>query len=504
MLADGVAQRAHEPPPLSNGLLLTASASFAATSAGTSATSTASPPVRRVAVIGGGPAGLMAAEALSAAGAAVSVTVYDAMPSVGRKFLLAGKGGLNLTHSEEPPAFLERYGERSGQLQPLLAAFGPTQLRAWAGALGVETFVGSSGRVFPKDMKAAPLLRAWLHRLRSAGVKFSMRHRWLGWADDGEPGGALKFSTPAGELLVQADAVVLALGGASWARLGSDGAWVPLLAERGVALAPLKPSNCGFDVIARLAGEAEPVMTGPVESRREFLKELIGKAPLPQVGWTEHFTSRFAGQPFKSVAIHFTDSRGRTFHRKGEFVATATGVEGSLVYAVSSLLRDEIATHASATFKLDLLPDKSPEQVLVEVRHPRGSRSLSSHLKSRLNLDGIKAAILHELLGKDAVNDPVQLAHAIKALPVTLLAPRPIDEAISSAGGVPFEAMDAQLQLQAPKGIAQPVFCAGEMLDWEAPTGGYLLTACFASGYVAGQGVLRHFDLQQKDAGNRY
>ncbi|MGH8036010.1 MAG: TIGR03862 family flavoprotein, partial [Lysobacterales bacterium] len=341
--------------------------------------------------------------------AALSVQVYDAMPSVGRKFLLAGKGGLNLTHSEEPQAFMSRYGERSAQLQPLIAAFGPTELRAWAQALGVETFVGSSGRVFPKDMKAAPLLRAWLHRLRGAGVQFSMRHRWLGWAEDG----ALKFFTAAGEVRVEADAVVLALGGASWARLGSDGAWVPLLAERGVAVAPLQPSNCGFDVGVR--PEAADAME-PAETRREFLKELIGKGPASQAGWTEHFASRFAGQPFKSVAIHFTDSRGRSFSRKGEFVATATGVEGSLIYAVSSLLRDEIAAHGSATFLLDLLPDKTPEQVLVEVRHPRGSRSLSSHLKSRLNLDGIKAAMLYELLGKDAIADPVKLAAGIKAL----------------------------------------------------------------------------------------
>ncbi|OGB01318.1 MAG: NAD(FAD)-utilizing dehydrogenase [Burkholderiales bacterium RIFCSPHIGHO2_12_FULL_61_11] len=453
-----------------------------------------------VAVIGGGPAGLMAAEVLASVGPALSVQVYDAMPSVGRKFLLAGKGGLNLTHSEPPDVFMKRYGERSAQLQPLIAAFGPAELRAWAESLGVETFVGSSGLVFPKDMKAAPLLRAWLHRLRSAGVKFSMRHRWLGWADDG----ALKFSTPAGEVLAQADAVVLALGGGSWARLGSDGAWVPLLAERGVAVAPLQPSNCGFDLAARPDSPAQVAAaaadTG--ETRREFLMELIGKSPLPQVGWTEHFSSRFAGQPFKSVAIHFTDSQGRTFKRKGEFVATATGVEGSLIYAVSPLLRDEIAAHGSATFFLDLLPDKSPEQVLVEVRHPRGSRSLSSHLKSRLNLDGIKAAMLYELLGKDAIADPVQLAAGIKALPVRLLAARPIDEAISSAGGVMFEAMDAQLRLKTPEGVTQPVFCAGEMLDWEAPTGGYLLTACFASGRAAGQGVLRYLGLQPNKHGH--
>lgn len=442
----------------------------------------------RIAVIGGGPAGLMAAEVLAGAGAALEVHLFDAMPSVGRKFLLAGKGGLNLTHSETAAPFLSRYGERSAQLEPLLTAFGPTELRAWALALGVETFVGSSGRVFPKDMKAAPLLRAWLHRLRGAGVKFSMRHRWLGWTDDG----ALRFETPTGETRFQADAVVLALGGGSWARLGSDGAWVPLLADRGVAVAPLQPSNCGFDV----GPEPHALQAAEQgETRREFFKELIGTGPSQQPGWTEHFASRFAGQPFKSVAISFTDSQGRSFSRKGEFVATATGVEGSLIYAASALLRDEIAAHGSATFALDLLPDKSPEQVLVDVRHPRGSRSLSSHLKSRLGIEGIKAAMLHELLGKEAMNDPVQLARAIKALPVRVTAARPIDEAISSAGGVMFEPLDAHLKIVQPPDISPPVFCAGEMLDWEAPTGGYLLTACFASGRMAGQGVLRNFGL---------
>ena len=452
----------------------------------------------RVAVIGGGPAGLMAAEVLAGAGAALSVRLYDAMPSVGRKFLLAGRGGLNLTHSEPPEVFMRRYGEHSAPLQALIAAFGPVQVRAWADALGVETFVGSSGLVFPKDMKAAPLLRAWLHRLRGAGVQFSMRHRWLGWAEDGDGQGALKFSTPAGEVLVHADAVVLALGGGSWARLGSDGAWVPLLAGRGVAVAPLQPSNCGFDV----AGRAAAQVPEPGETRREFLKELIGHSPQPQPGWTEHFASRFAGQPFKSVAIHFTDSQGRSVSRKGEFVATATGVEGSLIYAASSLLRDEIAAHGSATFELDLLPDKSHEQVLVEVRHPRGSRSLSSHLKSRLNLDGIKAAMLYELLGKDEIADPVKLAAGIKALPVRLIGARPIDEAISSAGGVKFAALDARLQVDAAAGLPQPVFCTGEMLDWEAPTGGYLLTVCLASGHAAGRGVLDHFALQSNESGH--
>ena len=447
----------------------------------------------RIAVIGGGPAGLMAAEVLARAGAAVSVQVYDAMPSVGRKFLLAGKGGLNLTHSEPAEPFMTRYGERRAHVEPLLATFGAPELRAWAEALGVETFVGSTGRVFPKDMKAAPLLRAWLHRLRETGVQFFMRHRWLGWSDEG----ALRFSSPAGEVLVEADAVVLALGGGSWARLGSDGAWVALLEARGVKVAPLQPSNCGFDVATTRPGALTVEPT--VETRRAFLKELVGGETPQKYGWTEHFSSRFAGQPFKSVGISFTDSQGRSFKRVGEFIATATGVEGSLIYGASSLLRGEILVKGSATLLLDLLPHKSLEEVLVEVRHPRGSRSLSSHLKSRLSLDGIKAAVLHEMLGKEAVNDPVRLAHAIKALPLTLAATRPIDEAISSAGGVPFEALNAQLQLVLPKGSPeQAVFCAGEMLDWEAPTGGYLLTACFASGCSAGQGVLNHFGLSGK------
>lgn len=445
----------------------------------------------RVAVIGGGPAGLMAAEILASAGAALCVRVYDAMPSVGRKFLLAGKGGLNLTHAENPEAFMSRYGERREQLQSLLAAFGATELRAWAEDLGVPTFVGSSGRVFPQDMKAAPLLRAWLHRLRSAGVQFSMRHRWLGWCEEGGDKNALKFSTPAGDVFAHVDAVVLALGGGSWARLGSDGAWVPLLTERGVELAPLKPSNCGFDV----AGRSVPQSGQENETRREFLKELIGQGATPSVGWTSHFASRFAGQPFKSVAVSFTDSKGQKFSCKGEFVATGTGIEGSLIYAASPLLRDEIAAHGSACLELDLLPDKLPEQVLAEVRHPRGSRSLSSHLKSRLNLDGIKAAILYELLDKEDIADPLKLAAGIKALPIKLLAARPIDEAISSAGGVKFESLDGDLQLQSADKLSSPLFFAGEMLDWEAPTGGYLLTACMGSGRVAGLGVLKHFGL---------
>ena len=414
------------------------------------------PPIK-VVVIGGGPAGLMAAETIASAGSAVQVAVYDAMPSVGRKFLLAGKGGLNLTHAEDIEPFMRRYGQTGDSLQPMLASFGAQQLRDWANSLGIDTFVGSSGRVFPKDMKAAPLLRAWLHRLRRTGVQFFMRHRWLGWDDDG----FLIFETPNGVIHIQADAVVLALGGGSWARLGSDGVWVSLLAARGVDVAPLMPSNCGFDV----------------------------------AGWTPHFSAKFAGQPFKSVALHFTDSQGQMFSRKGEFVATATGVEGSLIYAASSLLRDEIAKSGSATFSLDLLPGMTPAQVLAEVCHPRGSRSLSSHLKSRLKIDGIKAALLHELLDKQAFSDPIRLASALKSLAITLVAARPIDEAISSAGGVRFEELNAQLQLRAEKSRNGPVFCAGEMLNWEAPTGGYLLTACFSTGCVAGQGVLGNFQL---------
>ena len=396
----------------------------------------------------------MAAETLIQGGARVDL--YDAMPSVGRKFLLAGKGGLNLTHSEPIGPFLGRYGTRQAQIMPLLEVFGPEHLRAWAQGLGVETFVGTSGRVFPTGMKAAPLLRAWLHRLREAGARIHVRHRWLGW-DNGNQGDVLRFAVPDGERLVRANAVILALGGGSWPRLGSDGAWMPLLAQRGVQLAPLRPSNCGFDVGTR-AGS----------------------------GWSEFFRTRFAGQPVKPVTLSFTDRAGVLHRQQGEFVVTDHGVEGSLIYAFSARLRDEIAATGSALVHLDLMPGWDSERLAGEVSRPRGSRSLSSHLQSRVGIKGVRTALLRELASVADFADPARLAAVIKALPLRLIAPRPLDEAISSAGGVAFEALDARLMLRSLPGV----FCAGEMLDWEAPTGGYLLTACFASGRAAGVGAL--------------
>ena len=393
----------------------------------------------RVAVIGGGPAGLMAAETLVDGG--VEVDLYDRMPSLGRKFLLAGRGGLNLTHSEPRESFLARYGDRQPEIEPLIAAFGPDDLRAWAKSLGVETFVGSSGRVFPQEMKAAPLLRAWLHRLRQTGVGFHVRHRWLGWVGD-----ALGFETPEGMNSVRADAVVLALGGGSWSRFGSDGAWVPILAGRDIPVAPLKPANCGFDV-----------------------------------GWSEHFSGRHAGEPGKSVALEWAGER-----RQGEVVITGTGVEGSLIYGFSARLRDAIERAGVAEIHLDLMPDWTLPRLAKEIAHPRGARSLSSHLQSRVGLKGVKTALLREVLNAGTFDDPGRLAAAVKSLPLRLVAPRPLEEAISSAGGVAFEALGSGLMVRQLPGV----FCAGEMLDWEAPTGGYLLTACFASGRAAGRGAL--------------
>jgi uncharacterized flavoprotein (TIGR03862 family) len=400
---------------------------------------------RSVAIIGGGPAGLMAAEVL--AQGVMHVDLYDAMPSVGRKLQRAGKGGLNLTHSEPYETFLSRYGARRAQIKPLLDAFGPEELISWVRGLGIDTFVGTSGRLFPTDMKATPLLRAWLQRLRKAGVNFHLRHVWRGW----DEGGALCFETPQGILTAQPDAVVLALGGGSWARLGSNGAWVPLLRQRGIQVAELRPSNCGFDV-----------------------------------AWSEHFRRRFAGHPLKSVAIVFMDSEGNAYRRQGEFIITENGVEGSLIYALSSALRDEISAKGAAVIHLDLAPDKGLQRLIGELSRPRGSRSMAKHLRSRAGIEGVKAGMLRELVPPEDFAGPARLGAAIKSLPVRLIAPRPLDEAISSAGGVTFEALDERLMVRSMPGV----FCSGEMLDWEAPTGGYLLTACFSSGRAAGLGAL--------------
>ena len=420
------------------------------------------PQATHVAIVGGGPAGLIAAETLAAAG--LRVTVFDAMPSVGRKFLLAGRGGLNLTHSEALDAFLSRYGARRDVLAPMLQVFGSQTLRDWAHGLGVDTFVGTSGRVFPREMKAAPLLRAWLTRLRATGVQFAVRHRWLGWADEGTaigraPRQHLRFATPDGERMIEADALILALGGGSWAKFGSDGAWVPLLRAAGADVADLRPANCGFDVAA--GGESG-------------------------MGWSRHFLERFRGQPLKSVVARFTDASGQPHERAGECLVSATGIEGGLIYALSAPLRDTIAAEGSVTLQLDLAPGRSLERLAAELARPRGSRSMASHLQGQAGIKGIKTALLRECLPKDAFEDPQRLAAGIKALPLRLTAPRPLDEAISSAGGVLFDALDAHLMLRARPGV----FVAGEMLDWEAPTGGYLLTACFASGVAAARGVL--------------
>lgn len=413
-------------------------------------------PPNSAAVIGGGPAGLMAAEVMAQAG--VRVDLYDAMPSVGRKFLVAGKGGLNLTHSEAREAFLARYGARRAQLEPILDAFGPDALCAWLADLGFETFTGSSGRVFPTVMHAGPILYAWRQRLRADGVTFHARHCWQGWSEDG----SLRFETPAGEKLLRVPAVVLALGGASWPQLGSTGAWVQLLEQRGIPIAPLKPANCGFDV-----------------------------------GWSEHFRTRFAGQPLKSVALSLSDATGAAARQQGELVVTETGLEGGLIYAFSAPLRDEVEARGSAVIELDLAPDWSLQRLVEALSRPRGSRSMASHLQRTVAIKGVKAGLLWEFVPKEDIADPRHLAAAIKALPVPLIAPRPLAEAISSAGGVPFEALDERLMIRSLPGV----FCAGEMLDWEAPTGGYLLTACFATGRAAGLGVLA--EAVSRSAGTR-
>jgi len=394
-----------------------------------------------VAVVGGGPAGLMAADSALAAGA--SVALYDALGSVGRKFLLAGKGGLNLTHSEPRPAFDARYRERAGAVGRWLDQLDANGLRDWARALGVDTFVGTSGRVFPTDLKAAPLLRGWVRRLRERGLRLHAHHRFEGWTPDA----ALAFATPQGPLAVRAGAVVLALGGGSWPVLGSDGAWVPVLRGHGVDVAPLRPANCGFDV-----------------------------------DWSAHFRERHAGHPIKPVALCWVDGHGVVQRRQGEMVASEHGLEGSLIYAASADLREAIARDGAVTVHLDLVPGRDGAAIERVLAAPRRGRSLAETLRRGLGIGGVRAGLLHEVLDAGAKADPARLAAAIGALPVRLRAPRPLAEAISTAGGVRFEALDAGGMCSALPGV----FCAGEMVDWEAPTGGYLLTACLASGRAAG------------------
>ncbi|HUG60200.1 MAG TPA: TIGR03862 family flavoprotein [Methylomirabilota bacterium] len=394
----------------------------------------------RIAVVGGGPAGLMAADRLSEAG--LGVDVYDGMPTVGRKFLLAGKSGLNITHAESYEDFVRRYGSAQPKLAPALARMTPDDVRAFAESLGSETFVGSSGRVFPRHMKASPLLRAWLNRLAGQGVRIVTRHRWTGFTD----GGGLAFATPAGALAVTPAATVLALGGASWPRLGADGSWTSILRERGVPVAALAPSNMGFDV-----------------------------------DWSAPFRERYAGHPVKTVVA----TVGGTAI-PGEFVVTMGGIEGSLVYAHSAALRDALRDGEPAVMALDLVPGRSAARLSADLSRQRCKASFANALRKATGLDGVKAGLVRECLDEATRADPVRLAAALKALPIRPLRPRPIAEAISTAGGVPFDAVDDALMLTALPGV----FVAGEMLDWEAPTGGYLLNACFATGRAAADGAI--------------
>ena len=406
---------------------------------------------KSVAIIGAGPAGLMAAEVLSQAG--IKVDVYDAMPSAGRKFLMAGKGGLNITHAEAFESFLSRYGNRRTDLEASLRAFAPDDLRDWVSGLGIDTFVGTSGRVFPTEMKAAPLLRAWLHRLRVSAIHFHMRHLWLGWNETG----ALRFAVGNTETCIAADAVILALGGGSWPQLGSTGAWLSLLTQRNIDVMPLQACNCGFEI-----------------------------------AWSDFFKQRFAGQPLKSIRLSFTDNLDHAFRQQGELMLTEHGLEGGLIYAFSNPLRDAITTQGSVQIYLDLTPQKDVDKIIVSLSKPRGKESFSNYIRKRLNLDSAKIALLREAAPDAATLNPQQLANTVKALPLTLLSPRPIEEAISSAGGVCFQTLDKNFMLKEIPGL----FCAGEMLDWEAPTGGFLLTACLATGRTAGRGALEWLNKQ--------
>ena len=366
---------------------------------------------KSVAIIGAGPAGLMAAEVLSQAG--VKVGVYDAMPSAGRKFLMAGKGGLNITHSEPHQLFLSRYAGRRAELENIINDFPPDALRSWVHGLGISTLIGSSGRVFPSDMKAAPLLRAWLHRLRSAKVHFYMRHRWLGWTEDGK----LHFSVMNDERSLQVDALILALGGGSWPQLGSTGAWIPLLTDFGVEIATLKPANCGFDV-----------------------------------AWSDYFSSCFAGKPLKPVRAVVKTAENNEVSRQGELMITKYGLEGGLIYGFSKLLREEIAAGGEAWIYLDLLPNRDLHTVISSLSQSRGKDSLGNWLRKRLNIDPSKIALLREVLSLPDLNNPLKLATTLKVLPIKLSAARPLAEAISSAGGVRFAALDKCLMLRAKPG----------------------------------------------------
>lgn len=395
---------------------------------------------KHVAVIGAGPAGLMAAEVLANGGA--HVTVYDRMPSAGRKFLMAGRGGLNLTHSEEMSAFMARYGDAADALRAAVTAFPPDALRAWSGALGQSTYVGSSGRVFPVAMKASPLLRVWLRRLDATGVTLALRHAWTGWDDARR----LTFDTPDGAAAVESSATVLALGGASWPRLGSDGGWADILERAGVRVAPLKPSNCGF-----------------------------------LAAWSEHF-KRFAGQPLKRIAASFGDQSMR-----GEAIVTETGIEGGAIYALSSRLREAITANGEATLLIALRPEIWARELERRLTAPRGKQSLSTFLRKALSLSPAEIGLLQEATGgKLATLAPGELARLINAVPIRLTGVAPIARAISTAGGIAFDELDARFMLRRLPGV----FAAGEMLDWEAPTGGYLLQACFATGAAAGRGAL--------------
>lgn len=406
-------------------------------------------PISRAAVIGGGPAGLMAAEILGRANFAV--TVYERMPSLARKFLMAGRGGLNLTHSEEFPAFLSRYGSATPRLRRALVAFSPEKLRSWCEALGQPTFVGTSGRIFPTAMKASPVLRAWLQRLDATGVKVAVRHRWTGWDDRN----ALIFETPDGIVRAAPDVTVLALGGASWPRLGSDGGWADLLAREGIAVSRLRPSNCGF-----------------------------------HVAWSDHLRTRFAGQPLKNIALSFGAARVR-----GEAVITRDGLEGGAVYALSPMLREAIDATGEAVPSVDLLPDIAVDEVKRRLSLARGKQSLSNVLRKTLSLSPPAIALAQETTkGKLGVLEPDAMAALLKSVPVPLTGVASMDRAISSAGGVGFDEVDESFMLKKKPGV----FVAGEMLDWEAPTGGYLLQACFATGVAAGEGALRYLAISKQ------